>query len=68
MKKLMFSMLSLACMLAISSGGQTPSASAAPPSAPEIGGCRWFCGNSPTPFRTAAACDAACSSDCEVIC
>ncbi len=68
MKKLMFSMLSLVCMLAVSAGGQTPSASAAPPSAPEIGACRWFCGGSPTAFRTEAACEAACSSECDKIC
>ena len=67
MKKLMLATASLVCMFAIASGGQTPSASAAP-SAPEIGGCRWFCDNSPTAFRTSAACEAACSSACEVIC
>jgi hypothetical protein len=67
MKKIMFAGLSLVCMFAISSGGQTPAASAAP-SAPEIGGCRWFCGNNPVGFRTAAACQASCSSVCEAVC
>ena len=67
MKTIMFAGLSLVCMFAISSGGQTPTAAAAP-SAPEIGGCRWFCDGNPTAFRTAAACQSACSSACEAIC
>jgi hypothetical protein len=66
MKKLMFATLSLVCMFAMS-GGQTPTASAAP-TAPEIGACRWFCDNDPTAHRTASACNAVCSSACEVIC
>jgi hypothetical protein len=67
MKKIMFAGLSLVCMFAIASGGETPAASAAP-SAPEIGSCRWFCGANPTAFKSAAACSAVCSSACEAIC
>lgn len=67
MKKIMFAGLSLVCMFAIASGGETPAASAAP-SAPEIGGCRWFCGNNPVGFKTQAACQASCSSFCDAVC
>jgi|GEM_PF-6561170 len=67
MKKIMFAGLSLICMFTIASGGQTPTASAAP-EAPQIGACRWFCGGNPTGFRTAAACQAVCSSACEAVC
>jgi hypothetical protein len=63
MKKLMFATLSLVCMFAISSGGQSASAA---PTAPEFGACRFYCGA--TSFTTSAACNAVCSSDCEKIC
>lgn len=64
MKKLMFGILSMVAVFAMSSG--SPPA-AAEPSAPSIGACRWFCGSGPS-FRTEAQCRAACSSECEQIC
>jgi hypothetical protein len=66
MKKMMFGVLSMVAVFALSTGS-TPTASAQP-EAPSIGGCRWFCGAGTTPFKTAAACRAACSSECEAVC
>jgi hypothetical protein len=43
-------------------------AHAAPVAPPSIGACRWFCGNSPKAFTTAAACQAVCTEACEEIC
>jgi hypothetical protein len=67
MKKLMFAALSLVCTVAIATGG-APAPAAAAPTAPEIGGCRWVCGGNPTRFTSASACQAACSTECEVLC
>jgi hypothetical protein len=67
MKKLMFASFAMACVFAIAGQGQTPAASAAP-AAPQIGGCRWFCGSSPKQFTTAKACQASCSSACDEVC
>jgi hypothetical protein len=65
--KLMFATLSMVAMFALSTGGSTPAASAAPTS-PSIGACRWFCGAGSQPFKTEAACDAVCSTECEAVC
>jgi hypothetical protein len=69
MKKLMFATLSLVGMFAISSGTGTRTAAAAPDE-PQIGACRWYCydGGTTKTFVTQAACDAACSSECDQIC
>jgi len=67
MKKLMLASLSMVAMFALTTGGATPPASAEP-TAPSIGACRWFCGAGSQPFKTAAACQAACSTECEAVC
>jgi len=67
MKKLMFATLSLVCMFVIAGGRAAPSAAAAPV-APQIGSCRWFCGSSPTQFKTVEACEAVCATECEAVC
>lgn len=66
MKKLMLGMFSMMAVVALSTGS-APSAQAQP-EAPSIGACRWFCGSNTTPFKTASACRAACSSECEAVC
>lgn len=67
--KLLFAMVPMVLVLAIT-GGAAPEAvaqvDAAP--APEVGGCRYFCENDPTPHLTRAACQAVCSTLCEPIC
>ncbi|HEY0481037.1 MAG TPA: hypothetical protein VGD37_26160 [Kofleriaceae bacterium] len=62
----MYATLSVVCMLAIATGESAPAAAA--PTAPQIGACRWVCGGNPTRFTSAAACDAACATECEVLC
>lgn len=72
MKRSLFATLFLVGMCALATGSQAASpartttiAPAAP--APQIGGCRWYCGSKP--FLTRSACDAACTTDvCEPIC
>jgi hypothetical protein len=67
MKKLIIAPLLLAALFAISSGTRVTPAAAAP-TAPEIGGCRWFCDGNPTAFKTRNDCQAVCSGFCEAIC
>ena len=73
MKKRMIAVLPLICLLMVAMGGSdvptaasstTPSMTA--PTHPGGGGCRWYCGSKS--YSTAAACDANCSFECEVIC
>jgi hypothetical protein len=66
MMKWMYATLSVVCMLAIATGGTAPASAA--PTDPQIGACRWFCDGNPKGFITAAACDAACATECEAIC
>jgi len=66
MKKLMFATLAMVSAFAFA-GGSAPTANAAP-AAPQIGACRFFCGNNPHPYTTNAACQAVCSSECDEIC
>jgi len=68
MKKFMFAMLSLVCLFAISTGAEARQPAPAVPSAPQIGGCRWFCDGNPKAFIKQADCQAVCSTACEQIC
>jgi len=67
MTKLFSAMFATMFVLALSTGVTRSTAAAAQPDA-EIGACRYFCGADPTPFKTRAACDAVCSSECDAIC
>jgi hypothetical protein len=70
--KLLFALLSTVFLFAIALVASRPTLALAAPVAaepgPEIGSCRFFCGNDPTPFKTQAACDAVCSTACEGVC
>jgi hypothetical protein len=68
MKKLIFAPLALAALFAMTNGMTGTPPAAAQPSAPEVGGCRYFCDPSPQPFLTRQACQAVCSTFCEAIC
>ncbi len=65
--KSMFAMLALVCTFVLSTASGSAPAKAAP-AAPQIGACRWTCGASPTQFKTAAACAAVCSVECDSVC
>ena len=77
MKKRMFAVLPLICVLALAMGGSVtaPTASTTPsvtapgmsvPADPGWGACRWYCGSKS--YATASQCAANCSTECEVIC
>ena len=68
MKRSLIATLFLVVMIAAASGSR-----AAPPaarSAPQFGGCRWFCDTTNSSFTTLSACGAACGgpSHCEEVC
>jgi len=70
MKRSLFASLFLVAMCAIASGSHTTrsvTATGAGVTAPQFGACRWFC-DSPTAFKTEAACEATCSHECEAVC
>lgn len=46
----------------------TPASASASVEAPQFGGCRWNCWPGGGWFKTEAACLAACSGNCDVIC
>ena len=64
MKKLMFAALAMVSAFAVSSGVQ--SSAQAAPTAPEDGACHYWCGL--VQYRTAAACSAVCTSECDPVC
>lgn len=70
MMKSIFAMLFLCTMAVGATVVSSAPVSAAPAAvtAPQTGSCQYYCGNSTTPFRTAAACQAACSTFCEAVC
>jgi hypothetical protein len=66
MLKSLVAMLSLCAVAAVANIGTTPAQAA--PAAPSIGACRWTCGGNPTRFTSEAACQAVCSTECDVVC
>lgn len=68
MKRSLLAALFLISLGAIATGSQAASQTSQPPaaSAPQFGACRWYCNS--TSYQTRAACQAACSFECEQIC
>ena len=68
MKRSLIAALFLVSMSAIAMGSQAASPTRQPPaaSAPQFGSCRWYCGAKS--YTTQAACQAACSFECDEIC
>jgi hypothetical protein len=64
MKKLMFAALAMVSAFAVASG--TQSSAQAAPTTTEDGACRYWCGM--VQYRTAAACAAVCSTECDPVC
>jgi hypothetical protein len=59
--------LFLVSMVTMASGSRA--APPAAPSAPQFGGCRWFCDTTGKAFTTARACATACApASCEEVC
>ena len=71
MKRSLFAALFMVSLCAVTTGSQAaPSASTtvepASSTAPQFGGCRWYCGSQA--FLTQSACQVVCSSACDEIC
>ena len=68
MKRSLMAALFLVSMSAIAMGSQATSLGSQPPaaSAPQFGGCRWYCGSKS--YLTQSQCQANCSFECDEIC
>jgi hypothetical protein len=68
MKRSLMAALFLVSMSAIAMGSQATSPRSQPPaaSAPQFGGCRWYCGSKS--YLTRSQCQANCSFECDQIC
>jgi len=68
MKRSLMAALFLISLGAIATGSQAASQTSRPPapSAPQFGSCRWYCGSKS--YTTQAACQAVCTSECDLIC
>ena len=68
MKRSLIAALFLISLGAIATGSQAASQTSQPPaaSAPQFGGCRWYCGSKS--YLTQSQCQANCSFECDQIC